>query len=87
MMSGDVFVADAFSQMSRDTLGQSSRVNENERCMVLASQLREAVANFVPNLTRHHGLQGRLWNFDRDIELRECPVSTILQSVGRHFYV
>ena len=55
VMRRDVLLADSFPKMSCDSLRKPARVDENERGVVLANQLRESIVNFVPNLAGHHG--------------------------------
>ena len=49
-MRGDVFVAKTFTKVPRNSLGEPSRVDENERGFVLANKLRQPVVNLLPNL-------------------------------------
>jgi len=55
VVRGDVFVADAFAEMTRDALGETACVNKYECSVVLANELGQAIVDFVPDLALHHG--------------------------------
>src|SRR5688500_7085103 len=68
MMRGDILVADTLTQMSGHSLREASRIHKDKGRVVLANQLRQSIVNFVPNLSRHHCLQRRFGQLNRDVE-------------------
>src|SRR5215213_4883101 len=68
MMCSDVLVADSFTEMSCYSLCKPARVDEDERCLVLANELGQSIVNLIPHLARHHSLQRRLRQLDCEVE-------------------
>ena len=60
MMRGDVLVAESFTQMARNTFSQASCVYEDQRGLMLANELGQAIVDFFSHFTRHDGLQWRI---------------------------
>ena len=73
MMRGDVFIAEAFAQMSRHAFSHAAGVDENEGGLVLLNQRGHAVVDFFPDFVRRHGFQWRAGNLDRQIEFARVP--------------
>ena len=69
VMRGDVLVAEALRQMARGALGETPRVDEDQRRAVLAHELGEPVVDLLPDLARHHGFERRRRQLDREIAL------------------
>jgi hypothetical protein len=68
VMRGDVFVTESFTEVTSDALGQSAGIHENQSGLMLSNHLRQPVVNFVPNFARHHSLQRRFRQLNRDIQ-------------------
>ena len=83
-MRGDVFIAETFTEMTRNAFCESAGVNEDERCLVFTDQLSEPVVNLFPNFAGHHRLQGRLRKFDGQIQtarvttVDDCAVGCVI---------
>ncbi len=69
MMRRHVLRAHPLRQMHGHPLGEPPRVHEHERGAVLGDELRHAIVQLVPHLGRHHGLERRRGDLDREIQL------------------
>jgi hypothetical protein len=53
--------------MARHALGEPSGIDENERRSVLSDQVGQSLVNLVPDLSRHHSLERKIGDFQRQI--------------------
>ena len=67
-MARNAFGAEPFGQMHRQALAQPPGVHEHERRAVLGNQLGDAGVDLLPHFCRHHRLERRRWNLEREIE-------------------
>ena len=67
VMRGDMIFTDALGQMPRDTFDHPARIDEHQRGAMLQNQRRHPVVNLRPHLPRHHRLERRWGNFQRQI--------------------
>ena len=67
VVGGDVLLAETLGQVARDALGLAARVDEHQRGAVLADQLRQAVVELRPHLARHHRLERRGRDLERQV--------------------
>ena len=67
--SRDVLGADALGEVARRALGEAPVVDENQRRPVRLDQLREPVVQLVPDLVRHHRLERRARQLQREVAL------------------
>ena len=58
VVGGDVLRAQPFRQMARSPLGETPRVDENERGAMFIHQRGEPVVDLRPHLIGHHRFQG-----------------------------
>jgi hypothetical protein len=68
-MRRDRLGAETFAQMFRQTLGQPSRVDEDQRRLVGGDQFRQPVVVLLPDLVRHDGLEVRARNLHGEVHL------------------
>ena len=68
VVRGDLVLAEPIAQVPREALRQPSRVDEDERCVVRADQLRQPVVILLPDLVLHHGAERRARNLDLEVE-------------------
>src|SRR5262249_8621276 len=73
VMSADIFVAEALSEMTGHTLGHTTCVGKDQSCAMFTDQLGQSIVNFLPNLTAHHGLEGRRQDFNRQVQFSCMP--------------
>src|SRR5690348_3621261 len=69
VMCGNVLLAKTVSEIVRETLGESTSVDENQRGAMLLDKLIQAVINLIPDHRGRDGSQLALWNFDREVHL------------------
>ena len=73
MVCGHRVVTEALAQMPRRALRHLPRVDEDQRRPMFRNQLREALVVLVPDFMRHHGVERRAGNLDREIDLAPMP--------------
>src|SRR5215831_14357586 len=73
VMRRDRIVSKPFAQRARRPLRHLPRVDENQRCLVLADQLREAVVVLLPHLVRHDRIERRAGNLNCQVDLAAMP--------------
>jgi len=78
----DNLLADALGQVARRALGQTPRIDEDQRGAVLAHQLGEPVVDLLPDFARHHRLEGRRRQLDRQVA--RPNVARVDDRAGRH---
>ena len=61
--------------MARRAFSHAPRVDEDERRLVLANELRDAIVNLFPNFVGHQRFERGIRNFNRQIE--SAHVSTV----------
>ena len=77
MVRGDHVVAQPLAQLVREAFGQSPRVHEHERGAVLEHERRDAVEHVRHLLRARDRFELALRQFDREVERRWWPLSTI----------
>ena len=70
-MRGHMLVAEALGQLPRDALGHPPRVDEDERRAMRLDQFGEPVVDLLPDLVRHHRLERRRGDFEREVARRD----------------
>src|SRR5262249_34810748 len=68
MVRSDIFITQAFTQVTRNALSHAASVYEHQSCLVLPNQLGDTVVNFFPDLVRHDRFEGRVRNLDFEVE-------------------
>ena len=68
VMARDAIGAEPFGQMHREAFAQPTGVYEHQRRAVLRNQLGDAGVDLFPHFRRHHRLERRRWNLERQIE-------------------
>ena len=68
MVARDVLGTDSLREMHREPLGKASGIHEDQRRTVLGNQLGDAGVDLLPHFCRHHRLERRRWNLEREIE-------------------
>src|SRR5258706_15630863 len=69
VMAGDLVWAHEARQARGETLGELSRVNEDERRTMLIDELDDLAINLIPLLVRTNGAERRRRHFDGDVHL------------------
>ena len=69
VVGADIFLSQAFAQMQRDALHLAARVGEHQGGVVGADQFGQPVVHLLPHLARHHRLERRARQFQREITL------------------
>src|SRR2546423_15717214 len=67
-MRGYVFITKSLAQMPRNSLSHASRVDEDERRLVFANKVGDAIVNLFPDFVGHQSLERRTRNFECEIE-------------------
>ena len=67
MVRCHVLRAKPLRQIARRAFGEAPRIHKNQRRPVFGNQRREPVVDQLPDLARHHRLQRRRWQLDRQI--------------------
>ena len=65
----DVLRADAIGEVARRAFGKAPVVHEDERGPVRLDQFREPLVQLVPDLVRHHRLERRARQLEREVPL------------------
>ena len=68
-----LIVSQPFAEIVGHPFGQPARVDKDQRGVVLADQLGDALIDLVPHLQGHDGLQGRTGQFDSQVHLPQVP--------------
>ena len=68
VMRGDRVVAEPLAQVTRQPFRQPPRVDEHQRRRVRLDQLGQPVVVLLPDLVRHHRVERRARNLDRQID-------------------
>ena len=68
-MRRDVLGADALGKVHRHALGEPAGVHEHECGAVFADELGQSVVQLLPHFRRHHRLERRRGDLDREVEL------------------
>src|SRR6266702_4217734 len=68
VVRGDLVGAQPLREVQREPLRQPPRVHEHERGPVLADELHQPLVELRPYLRRHHGLERRRGDLDREVE-------------------
>ncbi len=71
VMRGDRFLAEAFAQMFRRALDHASRVDENQRRVMLTDQRFELRVDLLPHIAGHHGFERCVRKLDRKIAIAD----------------
>ena len=69
VMRRDVLGADALGKVHRHALGEPAGVHEHECGAVFADELGQSVVQLLPHFRRHHRLERRRGDLDREVEL------------------
>ena len=67
-MAGHPIGAKALRKVHREPLAQPARVHKHERRLMLRDQLGNPRIDLFPHFRRHHGLERRRWDLERQIE-------------------
>src|SRR5215471_5365511 len=67
VMRRDLILADALGELARRALGHPPRVDEDERGAMRLDQPRETAVHLLPDLSRHHGLERRVRDLEREV--------------------
>ena len=73
VVRGDGVLAQPFAQLARGPFAQPPRVDEHQGRIVLAHEFREPVVQLRPDLQRHHGMQRRTGQFQRQVPIARGP--------------
>src|SRR4030095_10955365 len=73
MVGSHQLLTDSIAEMARNPFRQAAGVDKNERRSMLANQRGQAIVVLLPNLVRHHGIERRLRNLDRQISGAPMP--------------
>ena len=73
VMRGDLVRAEPLGEMARRALGEPPGVDEHERRAVLVRERREAVVHLLPRVARHHRLERRRRQLEREVAVLDVP--------------